>query len=191
MMIEISEKPLSFLADYSLISIAYEVTSILELGRSQNDLDGFILHERRLIKPYTKDYDSIKGNHPTDWPRKFDMANWGMLTANVDSKLVGGALIAFKTENFYILENRSDLAVLWDLRVSPQWRGEGIGSTLFERCMKWAKSRGCCQLKIETQNINVAACKFYQSHGCELGTINRFAYPELPDEIQLLWYKSL
>ena len=27
--------------------------------------------------------------------------------------------------------------------------------------------------------------------GCELGAMHRFAYPELPDEVQLLWYKAL
>ena len=27
--------------------------------------------------------------------------------------------------------------------------------------------------------------------GCKLGAINRMAYPQLPDEIQLLWYKEI
>jgi hypothetical protein len=27
--------------------------------------------------------------------------------------------------------------------------------------------------------------------GCVLGAIHRFAYPELPNETQLLWYKNL
>jgi hypothetical protein len=44
---------------------------------------------------------------------------------------------------------------------------------------------------IETQNTNVPACHFYTARGCELGAINRFAYPTLPNEIQLLWYKDL
>ena len=39
--------------------------------------------------------------------------------------------------------------------------------------------------------MNVAACRFYASLGCELGAINRFAYPSLPDEVQLLWYREL
>jgi hypothetical protein len=27
--------------------------------------------------------------------------------------------------------------------------------------------------------------------GCTLGAIDRFAYPELPTEVQLLWWKAL
>ena len=188
---EISEQSLTFLAGYGLISIAFEIKSILELSRSSNEIDGFTFRERHLTKPYTKDYDSIKGNRPADWLDKFDMANWGILKASVENIDVGGAVIAYKTENLHLLDDRDDLAVLWDIRVSPEWRGKGIGSALFEECAIWARLRGCRQLKIETQNINVAACKFYQSHGCELGAINRFAYPELPNEIQLLWYKNL
>jgi len=44
---------------------------------------------------------------------------------------------------------------------------------------------------VETQNINVSACRLYASQGFELRTVNRNAYPTLPDEIQLLWYKDL
>ena len=92
---------------------------------------------------------------------------------------------------FFMLENRSDLAVVWDIRVSPDLRGRGIGAALFDSAEKWAETQGCRQLKVETQNINVAACRFYASQGCSLGAIHRFAYPELPDEVQLLWYKTL
>jgi hypothetical protein len=51
-------------------------------------------------------------------------------------------------------------------------------------------ARGGGWLKIETQNIN-AACRFYQKMGCTLGGFDRFAYPRLPGEVQLLWRKAL
>ena len=38
---------------------------------------------------------------------------------------------------------------------------------------------------------NVAACRFYVRQGCTLGAVNRLAYPNLPNEIQMLWYKDL
>jgi hypothetical protein len=44
---------------------------------------------------------------------------------------------------------------------------------------------------VETQNSNAAACRFYARQGCVLLAANRGAYVELPDEIQLLWYKEL
>jgi hypothetical protein len=44
---------------------------------------------------------------------------------------------------------------------------------------------------VETQNVNVAACRFYARQGCVLTAVDPFAYPALPGEIQLLWYKDL
>ena len=62
---------------------------------------------------------------------------------------------------------------------------------LFKAAVEWAASRGCQQLKVETQNINYAGCRFYAKQGWVLGGINSFAYAECPDEVQLLWYKDI
>jgi hypothetical protein len=51
--------------------------------------------------------------------------------------------------------------------------------------------RGCEWLAIETRNVNAAACHFDQKMGCTPGAIDRFAYPGLPGEVQLLWWKAL
>ena len=107
---------------------------------------------------------------------------------------MGAATVAYNTPGVHMLEERSDLTVLWDLRVHPDFRGQGIGARLFQTAEKWSYSRDnpVHQLKIETQNINVDACRFYARQGAVLGGINRFAYfPTYPDETQLLWYKDL
>jgi GNAT superfamily N-acetyltransferase len=90
-----------------------------------------------------------------------------------------------------MLEGRQDLALLWDIRVAPSARRHGVGSALFDTAVKWASSRGCVQLKVETQNTNVAACRFYAQRGCVIRTVRPRAYPALPEEIQLLWFKEL
>jgi ribosomal protein S18 acetylase RimI-like enzyme len=90
-----------------------------------------------------------------------------------------------------MLAGRDDVAVLWDIRVSPRERGSGIGSALFRAAGDWASARGCRRFKIETQNVNVPACRFYQKMGCTLGAIDRFTYAGQPDEVQLLWWKTL
>ena len=69
--------------------------------------------------------------------------------------------------------------------------GGGIGSGLFRAAGDRAGARGCRWLKIETQNVNVAARRFYQKMGCALGTSDRFANPGQPGEVQLLWWKAL
>jgi hypothetical protein len=40
------------------------------------------------------------------------------------------------------------------------------------------------------QNINAAACYFCQTMGCTLRSIDRFAYPGLPSETRLLWWRA-
>jgi ribosomal protein S18 acetylase RimI-like enzyme len=75
--------------------------------------------------------------------------------------------------------------------VAAGQRGSGVGSALFRAVEDWAGARDCHWLKIETQNINVAACRFYRKMGCGLGAIDRLAYPDLPDEAQSLWWKAL
>ena len=85
-----------------------------------------------------------------------------------------------------VLEGRSDLAVLWDIRVAPEVRRQGVGSSLFGAAEGWARARGCLELKVETQTINVPACHFYPRHGCVLKAVRPDAYPTLPHEVQLL-----
>ena len=138
-----------------------------------------------------KDYDSLQANRPTSLADRWDLSNWGMITGFVGELLVGGALLAFGSYGVDQLENRMDLTVLWDIRVRPEYRRRGVGQELFRAAETWAKARGCRQLKVETQNINVAACRFYARQGCILGAIHRHAYPEFPNEAMLLWYKDL
>lgn len=93
-------------------------------------------------------------------------------------------MIAFRTADLHMLGGRDDVAVLWDIRVAPKQRRSGVGSALFRAAERRAGDRGCGWLKIETQNVNIAACRFCQKMGCTLGGIEWFADPELPDEVQ-------
>jgi GNAT superfamily N-acetyltransferase len=189
--IHLVQEPMTALTEYARIPIAFTVDRVLDVRPCTDDPGGFVLSERRLDVPYVKDYDAIAGEGPLQWTRRFDLSNWAFFTARVAGRPLGGAAVAFNTPGLTMLEGRPDLAVLWDIRVSPDARGQGVGSALFETVEAWAQSRGCRQLKIETQNINVRACRFYARHGCQLRAIYYAAYPELPEEIQLLWYKDL
>jgi GNAT superfamily N-acetyltransferase len=75
--------------------------------------------------------------------------------------------------------------------VHPDYRSQGVGSRLFEHAVQWAQEKNCRQLLVETQNVNVPACRFYARQGCVLGAINRYAYGDALDEVQLLWYRDL
>jgi GNAT superfamily N-acetyltransferase len=191
MRVEVTEETTSILEEYSRTPIAFEVASILTISDKRDNLDAFSLSEHTVDLPYVKDYDAIDGESPADWAKRFDMSNWGVFGARLNGKRVGGAVVAFRTPGFTMLEGREDLAVLWDIRVSPEVRGKGVGSALFRAAARWAKVRGCTQLKVETQNFNVPACRFYARQGCRLLTVEPCAYPEFPGEDRLFWYKNL
>jgi len=191
MVIEVREDSAKALAEYARIPIAFEVREIFDVAVRDDAHGGFVLTKRRLDAPYIKDYDALEGESPEHWAERFDVSNWEFLAAHSEGRRVGGAALAFDTAALDILEGRRDLAVLWDIRVAPEARGRGVGAALFRAAEARAAARGCRQLKIETQNINVPACRFYARQGCELRAANRFAYPALPDEIQLFWYKPL
>jgi GNAT superfamily N-acetyltransferase len=188
--LETTEASPASLAEVAQIPISFRVTSVLDVA-GPDGAGAFALSERVLDASYVKDYDAINGEGPTTWPRRFDVARWGVIFARSAGRAVGAAVIAVDTPGVTMLDGRTDLAVLWDLRVAPDERGLGVGSALFRAAEAWARARGCTQLKVETQNVNVPACRFYASQGCVLGGVDRHAYPVLPDEIQLLWYRDL
>jgi len=179
------------LVEYAAVPIAFVVDRVLQVTVADGGLGGLSLTETAVTDPYVKDYDALGGAEPVRWAERFDTSNWGLICCRRDGSMVGGAAIAFNTPGVSMLGGRDDIAVLWDIRVSPGERGTGVGSALFQAAADWAAARGCGWLKIETQNVNVAACRFYQKMGCTLGAIDRFAYPELPGEVQLLWWKAL
>lgn len=187
MKVTIREEPLTFLQAYQTISIAFMVESIYRLP-SFDPTGETAVWQETAVSPTLKDYDSAE---PIAWDSRWDLSNWGLFGAYVDDTLVGCTAVAFNTPDVNMLEGRSDLAVLWDIRVSPDYRGRGIGRRLFETAVSWSRAQNAVGLKIETQNINVPACNFYQRQGCILKEINPNAYPDLPNEIQLIWYLKI
>lgn len=186
---------------YASVSIAYEVMSIYRVEALEGDPSGLVLTEES-VSPYIKDYDAQaqgddrpdKWAHPQGWANQFDLSQWGFFMAMDGERAAGGAAVVLHSPEVHMLENRTDLAVLWDIRVQPDQREKGIGRQLFQRAAAWSREQGCTQLKIETQNVNVPACRFYARQGCHLGAILRYGYagcPEVAHEAMLLWYLDL
>ncbi len=179
---------------YATVSIAFEVDSQLCMQPVEDGLGGILLHEEPVVPPYKKDYDLYEEEGPVNWPRQFDLSNWAFFLAMEGGCPVGAATVAMRTPGVRMLAGRNDLAVLWDIRVQPAWRGRGVGRELFWVAANWSRERGARQFKIETQNNNVRACRFYAGQGCQLGEIRRYAYvgyPGVEHEVMLIWYLDL
>jgi GNAT superfamily N-acetyltransferase len=193
--VEIREVPIDEISELARIPIAFSVERVYDVhlvdARAAEGRGRIQLSERPIDVPYMKDYDRIEGEGPLHWADRHDIRYWGFLQARSSERLVGGAVVAFGTSTLPLLEGRSDLAALWDIRVAPDMRDRGIGATLFRAAVDWACTHHCVELRAETQNVNVAACRFYQRQGCVLSSVCSGAYPSLPDEVQLVWSKVL
>ena len=192
-MIEIREEMADCIDAYASVPMAYTVRSRFRVGLSESGLGGVTLTEEVVVPPWEKDYDRDYGDaeNPRGWRRWSTIDGWGFWGAFDGPDRIGGAALAWRTPELCLLRGRDDIAALWDMRVRPGYRRQGIGSALFEAVISGARRRRCTLLLIETQNVNVPACRFYAAQGCTLGAIDRYAYADLPEETQLIWTLAL
>ncbi len=93
-----------------------------------------------------------------------------------------------------MLAGRNDLALLWDIRVDDAHKHQGVGQALFNMAVDWSRKQGLVKMKIECQNTNIPAVRFYHKQGAVLAAIDEHAYDhELKNrhEAQLIWFLNL
>ena len=170
---------------YASVSMRLLVESVLEVEPVEGGLGGLRLVERAVASPYLKDYD-LDGGGPLDWSQQFDLGDWHVVLALEGERVVGGAASMPGTPGGGL----GDVATLWDIRVAPDSRRRGIGHALIEDARESARARGFAALLVETQNVNVGACRFYEHEGATLVAIDRLAYlgqPGVAHEVRLDW----
>lgn len=175
---------------YARISIAFEVRSKLVAQADAGGLEGVRMREEPVDPPYAKDYD-VDGNGPAGWSAQWPIANWGIFLAYCGDTPVGGGAVAVDSPGMHMTERYPGSACLWDIRVQTGFRSQGIGVSLLREAEQWASERGYRRMHVETQNINVPACRFYESQGFRLFAVDLRAYPDFPDEAMMLWEKAL
>jgi GNAT superfamily N-acetyltransferase len=184
--IELREDKMDSLPEYLSVSSVLDIDTILDVAENSGR---YTLVERTISNRYRKDYDSLED--PMQWSRFFDVSEWIIFGAFLAGRRVGGAIGAFRPPGLSLLENRTDWAALWDIRVEAKIRRSGVGTKLFRAIERWANQLGCTNLVVETQNTNVSACRFYERQGCLLRRVDHNAYTLLPEETQLVWSKAL
>lgn len=105
-----------------------------------------------------------------------------LVVAKIDGQ-VRGYLLASEGWNRY--------GVVDDFAIDRPVRGSDLAAQLMDHAVIWAKARGLPGLRLETQNNNVAACRFYRRYGFELGGFDRYLYSALKqprEEVALFWY---
>lgn len=85
-----------------------------------------------------------------------------VLLAIADEKIVGYILIKLLTFSWRVY---NPIAELTNLSVDPMYRGQGIGTKLFEKAAETAKKRGAKRMSVEGLHDNIRAIKFYHTQG--------------------------
>lgn len=182
-----------FLQQYDMVPMRVHVSSYYRVDKIGRGLGGFHLIETP-IQPYVKDFCVDEDKSVTRWGRQWDISNWTFFMAFDEKRPVGGATVVSRTEGVNMLSGRDDLAVLWDIRVDDEYKNQGVGQVLFDMAANWAREQGFTQIKIECQNNNVPAIRFYHKQGAVLSAIDEYAYyneQEYRNEVQLIWFYNL
>jgi ribosomal protein S18 acetylase RimI-like enzyme len=145
----------------------------------------------RSVQSRAKDYDAIPDNDPLNWKLRFVVDGWVFLAAYAARIRIAGAVIVTDPAGIEAVGGRPGHAVLWDLRVSPVMRGLGLGRALLAEAESEAQAAGHRGLDVETQDVNVAACRLYARSGFVLTAIEPDAYPDAPGETRLVWTREL
>lgn len=89
-----------------------------------------------------------------------------------------------------IRSNWNGYALIEDIAVTNENRKNGVGTALLKEAMKWAKENNLCGLMLETQDINVSACRFYAKNQFVIGSVDTMLYSNLPtaNEMAIFWY---
>ncbi len=85
-----------------------------------------------------------------------------------NGKLVGLLEVEIQTWN--------NTAVLTNLMIDLDYRRQGLGRRMWRRAVEFAQQSEVRAIMVETQNTNVAACKFYVQMGCQLVGLNEAYY---------------
>ncbi|MBX3081443.1 MAG: GNAT family N-acetyltransferase [Anaerolineae bacterium] len=162
----------------------YKSNSILAVEHQGEGITrGWQLTERPLQQPFDKGtlYDFDEENQANIRERLLHPDDTYQRVADYEGLLVGLLDVEIHYWN--------NTLFVWNLMVDLDYRNNGIGRRLWHRARDFAKQIGVRAIMIETQNTNVAACRFYERMGCQIVGLNEALYDNAEgiEEIALFW----
>ncbi|MGW8956953.1 GNAT family N-acetyltransferase [Paenibacillus sp. NPDC055715] len=81
-------------------------------------------------------------------------------------------------------------AFIEDIAVAKKWRKKGVGTALLHKAIEWARQHNFIGLMLETQDVNVSACRFYAKNNFVIGAVDNMLYSKFPtaNEKAIFWY---
>lgn len=130
--------------------------------------------------PYLKNY----GFDADELVEHMNNSAGALFVARADNCLVGYLAVS---------QSWNEYAVIDDIAVDVPYRGSGVSRLLMDAAVDWARNVPSAGVRLETQSVNLAACRFYRRYGFQLGGYDRYLYRGLHPgsrEVALFWYLS-
>lgn len=128
--------------------------------------------------PYEKQYPSEE----TDWSQYIANPDKAVFLAYIEERIAGQIILSHHWNHYAYID---------DIVVDRKSRRLGVGRALLEQAKQWAMKSQRTGVMLETQNVNVGACRLYEKCGFELAGFDRHLYHGQninPVEIALYWY---
>ncbi len=170
------------------IRTTFSASTVLRIERSGEGIEtGWRLAEQALDVPFTRGTGYDFDGAPQDEIReRLALAEQGeayQRVADFEGRLIG--LVEVEIQGW------NNTAQLSNLMIDADYRGQGLGRRLWHRAVDFARQSDVRAILIETQNTNVAACRFYARMGCQLSGLHESFYAaapdQVPDEVALFW----
>lgn len=130
-------------------------------------------------EPYNKSYQAEELN----LEEYISNPNKVMFYALQDDTIKGQILIK---------KNWNDFCYIDSISVAGSARGMGVATSLLKNAQDWALKSNLKGFMLETQDINLGACRLYIKNGFVLGSVDTILYNNFKtkDEKALFWYKK-
>ena len=132
-----------------------DLTSICNLSQLLFD------HERQFTDEYNMSWSHAKEGKEF-FTKRLKSRRSFILLAQDGNKLVGYILISLGK---FAWRAFNPIAEVVNLSVAPEYRGKGVGSTLFQQAKKLAIKRGAKRMSVSALTENTGALKFYKRQG--------------------------
>ena len=130
---------------------------------------------------YEQSYRKVYPNDYCDYAAYIDNPDKTVFFAYSGKECIGQIVLKRDWNRYAFIE---------DICVTKSARGQGVGTSLIQKAIEWAKNSNLNGLALETQDNNLLACRFYAKCGFVIGAVNTMLYRNFSDneELAVFWY---
>ena len=154
------------------------VDSQLSLNFTGEEIDYTIKKIPSYKRPFPEEVEEVD----IDYNGYIDKEDKTVYLAYINNQIVGQLVLRRNWNNYAYIE---------ELKVDSNFRRLGIGKALLATAKAWTIEKDLPGIMLETQNDNVAACKFYEDNGFSIKGFDFNLYKGInkrTNEFALYWY---